>query len=649
MPSISLASRPSSSIQPLGSSFHTLPNSSPFAAPGGPAAMASQKISPLKKLVAAIRVKLKPKVSRTVSDSQPYDSPTTVFSVPLSDSIQYAGAQVDLRFGDRAKVTLPLLLVLCAQHLSEKGTETRGLFRISGSVKRIENLQAVFDDGPDYGATVDWSRYTVHDVASIFRRYLTLLPEPVIPVRCYYNFREVLEVLPDVPLAEQISEFRMQIDCLPEAERAVLLYVVSFLGYFSRFAEKTLMDGPNLAAIFQPGLLVHPMHTLSPEEYKRSQKVVEFLIVHHENFVAPFPTFVPLAMITGTRVTPFASTKAQLAANTDPDSSRPMSAEYVLETDSLSSSHLAQKLSRAVSSPTDTTVPTGHLSRIRRGRGTRDQLNGPPNVRRALTDYLYHSTQSISPANSVKLRMRPSVQPQSHIAPPPGTTLPGSPKKRPSARSAKTIYSSVGRGANVIFSTKRAKPDRPLRPTLSATYHLANRPHSQVVFSPTEVLNAAGQSALPPMPSDSIVRSPSADYIRANSFEEIDPSHLNTPLTATTDDVPSVANPAQAPSPATGPTEAVLPPAAESHPSPKASSPFHLFRRQSSRRGSQSSPALDPTPGSPGTATTLVDALPRALRSPWRRLSRDAQSTFGHRPGAPGPSRNPTEFSPPPT
>ncbi|KAJ1975324.1 GTPase activating protein (GAP) for Rho1p [Dimargaris verticillata] len=625
MPSISLASRPSTSLQPLGSSFHTLPNSSPFAVSGDPA-MASQKISPLKKLVAAIRVKLKPKVSRTVSDSRPY---------------------VDLRFGERAKVTLPLLLVLCAQYLGEKGTETRGLFRISGSVKRIETLQAVFDEGPDYGASVDWSRYTVHDVASIFRRYLTLLPEPVIPVRCYYNFREVLEVLPDVPLAEQISAFRMQIDYLPEAERAVLLYVISFLGYFSRFAEKTLMDGPNLAAIFQPGLLVHPMHTLSPEEYKRSQKVVEFLIVHHENFVAPFPTFVPLVMITGTQVTPFATAKAQLATTTDPDSSRPMSAEYILDADSLSSSHLAQKLSRAVSSPTDTTLSTGHLSRIRRGRGTRDQLNGPPNVRRALTDYLYHNTQSISPASSVKLRTRPSFHPQSHIAPPPGTTLPGSPNKRPSARSAKTIYSSVGRGANVIFSTKRAKPDRPPRPTLSATYHLANRPHSQVVFSPTEVLNAAGQSALPPMPAEPIMRSPSADYIRANPFDEIDPSQLSTPLTATAEDIPSVAKPVQAPSPITRPTEVILPPIAESHPSPKAS-PFSLFRRRSSRRSTRSSPALDPTPG-PAGPTTLADALPRTLRTPWGRLSRDSQGTFGQRTRAPGSGRNPAEFAPPST
>lgn len=38
-----------------------------------------------------------------------------------------------------------------------------------------------------YGKNLDWKKevYTPHDVASVFRRYLTMMPEPVIPYNLY--------------------------------------------------------------------------------------------------------------------------------------------------------------------------------------------------------------------------------------------------------------------------------------------------------------------------------------------------------------------------------------------------------------------------------------------------------------------------------
>ncbi|RKP37666.1 Rho GTPase activation protein, partial [Dimargaris cristalligena] len=212
-----------------------------------------------------------------------------VFGVPLSQSLQYAGSLVDIKAPGLTRACLPMLITICGQFLSDNGTNTVGIFRVSGSLRRIQEIHQSFDSAPEYGADLDFSRYTVHDVASIFRRYLTLLPEPVIPVADYYLFREALDLSETSSLANQVDAFRKLLANLPEAERLVLLYVISLLGHFARFSEQTRMDIPNLAAIFQPGLLVHPLHTLTPEEYKRSQKVIEFLITHHENFVIPFP------------------------------------------------------------------------------------------------------------------------------------------------------------------------------------------------------------------------------------------------------------------------------------------------------------------------------------------------------------------------
>lgn len=76
---------------------------------------------------------------------------------------------------------------------------------MSGSEKRMRDLQATFDEAPtvsrahvsrqrgvtdgilQYGGDLDWpsTSYSPHDIATIFRRYLTQMPEPVIPHAFY--------------------------------------------------------------------------------------------------------------------------------------------------------------------------------------------------------------------------------------------------------------------------------------------------------------------------------------------------------------------------------------------------------------------------------------------------------------------------------
>lgn len=43
-----------------------------------------------------------------------------------------------------------------------------------------------------YGLDLNWEGYTVHDAASVLRRYLNKLPDPVIPFKFYQPFRDVM-------------------------------------------------------------------------------------------------------------------------------------------------------------------------------------------------------------------------------------------------------------------------------------------------------------------------------------------------------------------------------------------------------------------------------------------------------------------------
>jgi GTPase-activating protein SAC7 len=173
-----------------------------------------------------------------------------------------------------------------------------GIFRLSGSAKRIKDLQGVFNSPDKYGKGLDWTGYTVHDAANILRRYLNQLPEPIIPLSFYDRFREPLrpylaqspdgEATFDLTVdqhAEVVHAYQKLITELPPLNKQLLLYILDLLAVFSSKADRNRMTAANLAAIFQPGILSHPQHDMVPNEYRLSQDVLIFLIENQDHFL----------------------------------------------------------------------------------------------------------------------------------------------------------------------------------------------------------------------------------------------------------------------------------------------------------------------------------------------------------------------------
>ncbi|GJN90331.1 hypothetical protein Rhopal_003340-T1 [Rhodotorula paludigena] len=179
-----------------------------------------------------------------------------VFGVPLNDSLQYASVAISLIAADGNQYVygyVPIVVAKCGMMLKETATQTEGIFRVSGSNKRINQLQGIFDEPPRYGKDFDWTGYSVHDAASVLRRYLNALPEPVIPAGLYLDFTAVLQK--PQPIAASIAAYRHLISLLPPASRYLLLYLLDFLSVFARCSDKNLMTASNLAVVFQPGLV----------------------------------------------------------------------------------------------------------------------------------------------------------------------------------------------------------------------------------------------------------------------------------------------------------------------------------------------------------------------------------------------------------
>ena len=172
--------------------------------------------------------------------------------------------------------------------------------RLAGSEKRIKELRTAFDTPPRYGKGLDWSGYTVHDAANILRRYFNNLPEPIIPLQHYDPFRDPLKghqaeaVGPSEGQQPSVGGFdpdaavrtyQHEIKALPSLNRQLLLYILDLLAVFAAKADVNKMTTSNLAAIFQPGLLSHPQHDMSPVDYRLSQDVLIFLIDNQDHFL----------------------------------------------------------------------------------------------------------------------------------------------------------------------------------------------------------------------------------------------------------------------------------------------------------------------------------------------------------------------------
>ncbi|KAA8647737.1 hypothetical protein EYZ11_000209 [Aspergillus tanneri] len=238
---------------------------------------------------------------RNTRKDEPKEKPQGIFGIPLNVSIKYANVAISLTNDNGESFIygyVPIVVAKCGVFLKEKATDVEGIFRLSGSAKRIKDLQEAFDSPERYGKGLDWTGYTVHDAANVLRRYLNQLPEPIVPLEFYERFREPLRVyqnqvqnsalsteLEGFDHAKAVASYQQLIRELPPLNKQLLLYILDLLAVFASKSDQNRMTSANLSAIFQPGLISHPQHDMAPDEYKLSQDVLIFLIENQDHFL----------------------------------------------------------------------------------------------------------------------------------------------------------------------------------------------------------------------------------------------------------------------------------------------------------------------------------------------------------------------------
>jgi hypothetical protein len=164
----------------------------------------------------------------------------------------------------RPKMPVPYIVHEMAQALLAKGAETyEGIFRVSGNLKKVKEMEEIVNNGGDVIKTAD-----LNDLASLFKSWFASLPESLVtdyhlgPLKTAFERRTHLQF----------------VATLPKAHYFCLKYLIGFLQRLVRAEDVTRMTAKNLAIVFAPNI-VYSGSVTDPAALTRHGEVAHDFII----------------------------------------------------------------------------------------------------------------------------------------------------------------------------------------------------------------------------------------------------------------------------------------------------------------------------------------------------------------------------------
>jgi len=101
---------------------------------------------------------------------------------------------------------IPLVLEKIINFLSQKGLKVEGIFRLSGSVERVEEICQSLDKAQETFNFREESELEIHAVASVLKAFLRELPEPLFTFDLYQSFLAASNVESMISLIQSLPE-----------------------------------------------------------------------------------------------------------------------------------------------------------------------------------------------------------------------------------------------------------------------------------------------------------------------------------------------------------------------------------------------------------------------------------------------------------
>ncbi|KAL2200089.1 hypothetical protein P885DRAFT_75271 [Corynascus similis CBS 632.67] len=167
------------------------------------------------------------------------------FGATLAEAVKY-NAPVDVR------VPLPAVVYRCIQYLDTKNAIfEEGIFRLSGSNLVIKQLRERFNNEGDINLLTDGQYYDIHAIASLLKMYLRELPSTILTNELRTQFIAVTEMTNH---KEKMAALAELVQRLPQANAALLKYLISFLIKIIDHSDVNKMTVRNVGIVFSPTL-----------------------------------------------------------------------------------------------------------------------------------------------------------------------------------------------------------------------------------------------------------------------------------------------------------------------------------------------------------------------------------------------------------
>ncbi|XP_026846854.1 uncharacterized protein LOC6602011 [Drosophila persimilis] len=158
-------------------------------------------------------------------------------------------------------LNVPTFIINCMDYLEDNGLNKIGIFRVSTSRKRVNQLREEFNKKSHMRIPHDTCP---HDVATLLKEFLRDLPEPLLCSRLYTTFLETQRIRNRRLQLEGISHL---IKLLPIPHRDTLYVLLRFLAKVAAHSDDICdsdgnieingnkMDSSNLSTVFAPNIL----------------------------------------------------------------------------------------------------------------------------------------------------------------------------------------------------------------------------------------------------------------------------------------------------------------------------------------------------------------------------------------------------------
>ncbi|XP_051887274.1 rho GTPase-activating protein 18-like isoform X2 [Pristis pectinata] len=208
-----------------------------------------------------------------------------LFGVPLTQLVEN-----DQKIVPNTKVPLLLKELLCS--LEDKGLETEGILRISGSLARIKNLQQELESN-FYQNNFDWKKVHQNDGAGLLKMFIREMPCPLLTTEYVAAFAAVQNITDQV---QMIHALNLLVLMLPDVYRATLKLLLEFLRKVIEKEQENKMNLWNVSTIIAPNLFMHKgISNKMPDgsEKQQAEKAANVVrvLIHYQDLLWIVPCF----------------------------------------------------------------------------------------------------------------------------------------------------------------------------------------------------------------------------------------------------------------------------------------------------------------------------------------------------------------------